>query len=542
MNLINKIINEKNDIFYDFDLDLLNDTLNDFYNNEDFCLLAETNPNDFDVITLPESVPGEQLLKFIEYLYDTDKIDKNYLRKDTKPNPSKYDIKNMSYDEVLTQLTVILRGDRFCSGMLYSSIKCGTFLNLLSRLQEILTVGDKTLEKEAFENIVSEVVKKIENMEDGQSASISELVEVKPDIDLYYVFEEVDKRLRKEHIILDYSRFEDMMVGSIENLPFIKRGKKKSTKLETNKYFLKVEYTPFTKVRGRFDTEDTKPIITKINLSEIGDIKINGVVLKIIKVDDKELKFILPEGQGVSCKIAYKNRPITLRVNDRVIINSDVKDCFETWRITFLNRDVPEKQWAKCPICGTELQEYIYGETTFGLPDGKISGGCIIRRDNPSYRCPKCGIDFKKNEIVKDNNSIVSRESKTAKKLEDKDELILFKITAKDKIYDFTFGVHDQNSWLDFSIDNNPKQLYDCNLSEYLYEDFSKRIDEFTAKWQKSYKKDSEDNVNWNLCKISHGKVVKNFVGINDYPDNWNEFMDYIIMFEKISKIYSNKK
>lgn len=536
------LVNDKDNVFYDFDLDLLNDTLDDSYNNDSFCILQETSPNDFDVVTLPESVPGEQLLKFIEYLYDTDKIDKDYLRKETIPNPSENDISNMSYEDVLTQITVILRGDRFCSGMLYSSIKCGTFLNLLERLKEILTEGDDFVpyNDEEFEEIVSEVVKKIEGMEEGESASIEALVNGKTNIDLYYVFEEVDKRLRRENIILDYSRFENQIVGSMENLPFIKRGKKKTSKLETNKYSLKVEYTPFNNL-----SESKEPIITTISLDETGDIKINGVVLKIIKVDDKELKFILPEGQGVYCKMAYKNRPITLRVNDRVVINSEVKDCPEIWRITFLNKDVPEKEWAKCPLCGGELQEYIYGETTFGLPDGKIAGGCVIRRDNPNYRCPRCGKDFKRSEVMPNKVNIkksVNVESRTEKSLDDKDELILFKITNKDKIYDFTFGVHDQNSWLDFSIDNDPKMMYDCNLSEYLYEDFSKRIDEFTSNWKNSYKKESESNINWNLCKISHGKVIKNYVGINDYPDNWNEFLDYIIMFEKISKMYSNKR
>ena len=75
-----------------------------------------------------------------------------------------------------------------------------------------------------LDNIVDEVVKKIEQMKDGEKSGISALIgrhlEVK---DYIYVQEKVVEALRKKAIILDYSEHEGKAVGLPWVISFIKR-------------------------------------------------------------------------------------------------------------------------------------------------------------------------------------------------------------------------------------------------------------------------------------------------------------------------------
>ena len=43
-------------------------------------------------------------------------------------------------------LTAIIRGDRFCSGLIYSKVKDGTLLRLLERLKDIKSKGENFYE------------------------------------------------------------------------------------------------------------------------------------------------------------------------------------------------------------------------------------------------------------------------------------------------------------------------------------------------------------------------------------------------------------
>lgn len=47
-----------------------------------------------------------------------------------------------------------------------------------------------------------------------------------------------------------------------------------------------------------------------------------------------------------------------------------------------------------CPDCGCVLSRYVYGMVR-SLPEGQISGGCIIWEGKPDYRCDYCWEDFK---------------------------------------------------------------------------------------------------------------------------------------------------
>lgn len=117
-----------------FNLDILNNTINDLINNKNACILSSyDNSSDF---IIGESIIDDQLNDFFEYLYDSNKIDVNYSENYKKiKNKS---IESLTYNEILTRLTFIHKADRFCSGSLYEDIKSGLLLQLLQRLNVIL--------------------------------------------------------------------------------------------------------------------------------------------------------------------------------------------------------------------------------------------------------------------------------------------------------------------------------------------------------------------------------------------------------------------
>lgn len=82
-----------------------------------------------------ESYPGEQLSKFIQYFYENDLIDQDYIENYEKIKDKK--IEEFTYDEVLTGLTKIIREDRFNSGEIYTCVKNGSMLKLIERLYEL---------------------------------------------------------------------------------------------------------------------------------------------------------------------------------------------------------------------------------------------------------------------------------------------------------------------------------------------------------------------------------------------------------------------
>lgn len=114
------------------DMHMLEDTINDLKNNPDACTTMGGATQTDGTITIPESHPGEQLKKFIAYLYDNDLTDHNYVENVEKIKDKK--IEEYSYEETITALTKIIRGDRFSSGFLYSNVKDGTMLKLVEKL------------------------------------------------------------------------------------------------------------------------------------------------------------------------------------------------------------------------------------------------------------------------------------------------------------------------------------------------------------------------------------------------------------------------
>ena len=148
LNLIEKfrekIGNNTKDNKYNFDLNLLDETINDLKNNPNSCILTEGDfPN--------QSVAGPILNKFITYLYQTEKLDYEYARK----NPIEKEVYEMTYDEIITSLTASIRGDRFCYGGLERDVKSGLILNLLIRLRELII--NVTPKEEISQNKIEEI-------------------------------------------------------------------------------------------------------------------------------------------------------------------------------------------------------------------------------------------------------------------------------------------------------------------------------------------------------------------------------------------------
>ena len=114
---------------------ILGDTIYDLKNNPNACTLVGGTVSSDKHYIMPSSMPGKQLSEFIDYIYEKDLIDKNYMKNSEIIKNKK--IKDMTYDEVITQITFILRGERFCGGLLYSNFKDGTMLKLLERLNEL---------------------------------------------------------------------------------------------------------------------------------------------------------------------------------------------------------------------------------------------------------------------------------------------------------------------------------------------------------------------------------------------------------------------
>lgn len=124
----NMIMNNK------LDLILLEDTIDDLKNNNNACTTYDGGT--IGEFSIPESNPGEQLKKFIQYFYENNLLDQNYAENYEKIRNKK--IEEFTYQEVLTGLTKIIRGDRFISGELYSCVKNGSMLSLIERLYNLV--------------------------------------------------------------------------------------------------------------------------------------------------------------------------------------------------------------------------------------------------------------------------------------------------------------------------------------------------------------------------------------------------------------------
>lgn len=132
MGLFDKLKNKKeNKLSFN---EVIADTIYDLKNNSNACTLSGGETEDGKII-IPESVLGEKLKIFIRYFGESDLLDKEYMENEKLIHGK--DIDELTYKEIGTMLTAIIRGDRFCSGLIYSKVKDGTILKLLERVKEL---------------------------------------------------------------------------------------------------------------------------------------------------------------------------------------------------------------------------------------------------------------------------------------------------------------------------------------------------------------------------------------------------------------------
>lgn len=90
-----------------------------------------------DLIQVPYVQYNEKIYDFIEAFYHSELVDQDYISHLRQNNYTTFnisEIKNLSEDELLTLLTLIIRGERFCEGLLDAKIRNGTIEAILSAL------------------------------------------------------------------------------------------------------------------------------------------------------------------------------------------------------------------------------------------------------------------------------------------------------------------------------------------------------------------------------------------------------------------------
>ncbi len=115
-----------------FNLQILNETIEDLKNNPNACILVGGQPSQDAPLTTQQSRPGEQLKKFIQYFFENEFADMQYAENYEKIKYKSLD--EYTYEETLTILTKIIGDDRFVPGQLYSYFKDGTLLKLVEKL------------------------------------------------------------------------------------------------------------------------------------------------------------------------------------------------------------------------------------------------------------------------------------------------------------------------------------------------------------------------------------------------------------------------
>ena len=117
----------------EFDIDLINNLIKAMKEKR-ACTSAEFVSNR-NVVEVQASCFSDELQKFYEFMYHNSLIDLNYMENYKKIE--KKEIKDMTYDEILTVLTYHHRAERFCDGAMYQFINSGKMLECLEKILSI---------------------------------------------------------------------------------------------------------------------------------------------------------------------------------------------------------------------------------------------------------------------------------------------------------------------------------------------------------------------------------------------------------------------
>ena len=185
------------------------------------------------------------------------------------------------------------------------------------------------------------------------------------------------------------------------------------------------------------------------------------------------------------------------------------------------------KNTKKCPYCNSsELWKYLYGMPTHDYDKDKyVLGGCEITGNQPTYKCKKCGKD------IYPDNSLVMPKITTKKCIRvgiknNKSNYVMLLNHSEDNTYDIVFA--DLN-------DLAGKVISDLStrIPEKYYVKFVDRLYTIINNWQDNYSGESE--ITWSI-KIEEDGKSRLILGNGGFPDNWDNFVDLLIEYEKIFK------
>ncbi len=129
---------------------------------------------------------------------------------------------------------------------------------------------------------------------------------------------------------------------------------------------------------------------------------------------------------------------------------------------------------------------------------------------------------------------------KAFRKENDNKSIISLEIVSDNNTYKIQAELKKEKSCVTYTDSNN--NIHYADLNELMFKELDNKFNKITSNWKNNYFKEANTNVRWNLKKIEKGKCIKEYNGENAYPDNWNEFIDCIVFYEKVCKINSMKK
>lgn len=132
-------IDEKSNI--KIDLQIIDETIEDLKNNPNACMLYDSIISQDKRVIIRESDSGKVLEKFIRYFFENGFNDMQYVNNYKKIKDK--NINSYSYEETITVLTKIFRGDRFISGLIYGCFKDGSLLKIIERLRSFIVTDGK---------------------------------------------------------------------------------------------------------------------------------------------------------------------------------------------------------------------------------------------------------------------------------------------------------------------------------------------------------------------------------------------------------------
>lgn len=321
------------------DINILNETIEDLKNNTESCKLSNVDNNIDNIITIPNSLPGEKLMKFMEYIEKVDLYDKNYFENSKNMLPDS-EIQSFTFENCMTRFTYAIRADRFSSGSLYSDVKSGLILKLLLRIREIKTgIKEEYQTMDYIENMVND----INNMEYNEKFTLNQLFKKYSLVDTsldnkFDIIDELFDKLKERNIIVKSITNENQ---NIEPFEF------DCIKLKPKKLLLKIEHTPFYSCYGlkeEIEKNIPEPEINYYELNELSLIRNGNVNIEIKKVDYDYIKFLLFNANTFFINNAKtfneENSIIDLYLNNSVNITLDVCDAMETWILTLVEKDV----------------------------------------------------------------------------------------------------------------------------------------------------------------------------------------------------------